>query len=643
MRVSATRENAKIMAVFHSAWLLCVVLLSCGGKQSATHSGTRKGGLTAPNVSAELSDWGVSSVEDVGFVTVALLKHASRDVELTLYQIRKLAPIKERASTRVWRSEAPMMSSGAFLLSRFDRGNYNRLGGTFGSFSKLPSTGDVRLLGGTSGLRFRFRRKQAGYSGLWLHLFDDRASAEERTYLHTGSASHLSFEIRGASGGESLSLAVADREWLERGDARTIGDLSKYLGEGGVTKSWQRVLVPLSDLPSDVEHEELASLVLQVGAPSAGEIAIRNLGLLASAQAHLPVDSTASTPLSRKRRLRRAMWVWETETLLSDSALRERLLSTCQSNRISDVFLQLISAEPDSGSWDSMLGLVAELHGIGVRVEALDGSPEYAQAKHHRKALRVVTAVAASNRRQSSERSFDGLRFDIEPYLLPGFSGPSKGTILRDYLALLDKLRHATKVAGLVLGADIPFWFDGLDRYQEPTARVEGRPVSELIMDRVDNIAVMAYRTRVYGPDGVIAHAIDEIEYAEATGKQVFVGVETGALPNEHVQDFDRERRDSADRLLLWNEERGIRLAYFRASEKRALAAARAAHPKAQMLYLRSESVAPASKVTFSRNGLRSLQDATDRIGEELGFYDSTLGVAIHAFASLVQLSDRSP
>lgn len=628
-----------VVARLARAWVLCVVL-SCGGTTPSPTSVELH--VQGPTATASLADWRLTSVSDIGFVTVALLEHDSGSAELSLYDVRKEAPKRVDASARVWRSEAPLLASGAYVVSRFDRGNYNRLGGTFGSFSKLPSAGDAQLIGGSSGLRFRYRRAKDGFAGLWLHLFDDRALPEERTYLHTGAASHLTFEIRGSQGGESLTLAVADREWLEKGDARTIGDIGSYLPTGRVGLDWQLVLVPLSDIPPEVEHEELASLVLKVNSLSAGEVSIRNLGLLASSEARLPLEPAPTTSVSRKRSLRRAMWVWKTEAILADDALRERLLATCAANSISDVFLQVVGGDPEVAAWDAMLGLVADLHAAGVRVEALDGSPKYSKAEHHDSALGVAKAVVQSNRSQSKARQFDGLRFDIEPYLLPGFSGPAKHRILQEYLALLDKLHKVAKAAGLPLGADIPFWFDGFTRYHEPIARVAGRPVSELVMDRVDNVAVMAYRTRVYGPDGVIAHAIDEVEYAESTGKAVFIGLETGPLPNEHVREFVRSPRKGADRLLVWPEGRGFRLIHVRAADSKGLAAALAAQPRARGLYLRAETIAPASKITFNRKSAAQLEQATLRIVEELGPYDATVGVAIHAFGSLHTLGHRS-
>ncbi len=644
MLASAVKERARRSAKLCGAGLLAVLVLSCGGPSSTPNTSPHieNQDASSPGLKVSLTDWGLSSIDDIGFLTVALFEHDSAASELSLYDLRKVPPKASTANARVWRSEAPILTSGGFLLSRFDRGNYNRLGGTFGSFAKAPSTGDARLLGGNVGLRFRFTQAEKGFTGVWFHLFDDRASSAERTYLHTGAASHLTFEIRGLLGDEPLLLAVADREWLEKGDARAIGPVSAYLESGAVTRTWQRVLVPLSDIPPDVEHEELASLVLQVASKGTGEVAIRNMGLLASADARLPIDTIVASKTSRaKRDLRRAMWVWQTEALLGDVALRDQLLATCKSQNITDVFLQLVPATLGTNSWSAMLDLVADLHKVGVRVDALDGSPKYSQAKNHHVALEIAGVVVASNRIEPAQRRFDGMRFDIEPYLLPGFSGPAKASILGDYLSLLDKLHAVASSGELPLGADIPFWFDGVDRYNKPVAVVRGRPVSELVMDRVDNIAVMAYRTRIYGPDGVIAHAIDEIEYAEATGKAVFVGLETGPLPNEHVRDFDAKPQEAADRLLVWTEgRRQLRVVHYRAEEHKKFAAARAEHAGARVFYMRSETIAPASKITFNRDTLASLEEATLQIEEELGLYDSTAGIAIHAFGSLHKLRD---
>lgn len=57
----------------------------------------------------------------------------------------------------------------------------------------------------------------------------------------------------------------------------------------------------------------------------------------------------------------------------------------------------------------------------------------------------------------------------------------------------------------------------------------------------------MDYRDRALGGDGIVSHAMDELTYADQTGKQVLIGVET--LPNalkkvsfHHLKEADMER-----------------------------------------------------------------------------------------------------
>ena len=82
-------------------------------------------------------------------------------------------------------------------------------------------------------------------------------------------------------------------------------------------------------------------------------------------------------------------------------------------------------------------------------------------------------------------------------------------------------------------GVDIPAWFDERNEFFELVADVEGRPLSELIIDIVDNVGIMDYRTHAYGTDGTIAHAQSELRYAAGLGKKVFLGLETSELPDE--------------------------------------------------------------------------------------------------------------
>jgi hypothetical protein len=117
--------------------------------------------------------------------------------------------------------------------------------------------------------------------------------------------------------------------------------------------------------------------------------------------------------------------------------------------------------------------------------------------------------------------------------------------LLREFVELSDALMGAKRASGqtLPMGPAIPFWLDGL--VVEYKGR--SRPVSQHVQDQYDYVALMDYRDRALGGDGIVSHAMDELAYAEKTGKQVLIGVET--LPNaikkvsfEHLKEADMER-----------------------------------------------------------------------------------------------------
>lgn len=592
-----------------------------------------------PEAELSLSDWSVRDLRDLAFVSIGLLKESGATAKLVIYDVREHAPQRQPPDTIVWRSSAPMLDDGAYVLSHFDGGNYNRLGGTFSAFQRAPSQSHVDLRHG-QGLRLRWKKAEPGYAGVWMHLYDDRVRPAERTYLHTGAAAFIYFEIRGIKGGEDLTLRVADRSWDDKGDSLPIGKVALFVPGGHITRDWQVARVPLSALPRGIEHEELASIILAAETKGTGEVLIRNLALVADESTEVPRGSEQKR--GKVRPLQRALWVWRTQAIVADSAQRDALLAMCESEQISDVFLQLLP--PKKGRLRSasdlaeMLPLIAALHDKGVRVQALDGAPEFALKAHHAEVLATTRAVIESNRKSSAAERFDGIRFDNEPYLLPGFAGPQKESILRDYLEILDRVHVMTMAAKLPLGADIPFWFDGHDRFQEPIARLDGRPLSELVMDRVENIAIMAYRTSVYGPDGVIAHCLDELEYAELTGKEVLIALESVRLPDETLQEFTPGAAEG-DFLLLRSIGKGKLRATWFAEAQESLASARAAaSPGARLLRVRFEATAPSDKLSFHKRSRAAMSEAMASIADELSGHSSLRGFAMHAYDSLRKL-----
>lgn len=186
---------------------------------------------------------------------------------------------------------------------------------------------------------------------------------------------------------------------------------------------------------------------------------------------------------------------------------------------------------------------LAAAHDEGIVVEALDGAPEYAAKKYHFVPLAVVDAVIAFNGEGGPRERFDGVHFDNEPYLLAGWHLPSlREQIMNEFLELnVECQRRIRSRSGMAYGIDIPFWWQSPDPETGSAiapASLDGvrKAASFHVIDRLDSVGIMNYRTASEGADGLLAHGLTLLEYAEkARGARVFMGVETITEPPADV------------------------------------------------------------------------------------------------------------
>ncbi|THC44532.1 hypothetical protein [Massilia sp. Mn16-1_5] len=266
--------------------------------------------------------------------------------------------------------------------------------------------------------------------------------------------------------------------------------------------------------------------------------------LLASAFAAAHAEPTAP----------RAIWTWEEDSyaMLEQPAAAGRAIDFLKSKSIDTVFLyadafggrNLIKEQPQL-----YRRLIRRLHASGMKAYALLGSgylhtERYVLPKHRAEALAMLQRVLDYNKAAAPEERFDGINVDIEPHILAEWS-TRKMALLREFVELSSALMAAKQASGqaLPIGPAIPFWLDGLNvEYKGVT-----KPVSQHVQDLYDYVALMDYRDRALGGDGIVSHAMDELTYADKVGKQVLIGVET--LPNaikkvsfEHLREADMER-----------------------------------------------------------------------------------------------------
>ncbi len=552
---------------------------------------------------------------------------------IVVYGVFKQKPTVETGKIQ---KKTPTFQGDALLVADFSEGNTNRLGGYFNSFAKAPSQSDVTIepiSQGKQALAFTYKREFSGFAGFWIHLFDFKAAPANQIFFDASPFEYITFLIRGLAGNENLNLQVADRIWELKQDSLPIGNLSDYLPAGRLTEQWQRAWVPLHAFPLRIDKTELASLVFQAKG-GGGKVYVQDLIFALHRSATLPQSEISSIS---KRTMAKGMWLWETAKLLDDKPSQNRLLEFCRDQNITDLFLQLpYSAALESGEWrirwddEGLRSLLGTLNEAGIVCHALDGHPRFALTPEHKKVKAVLRKVIKFNSQSPRTSQFQAVRYDIEPYILPEFGGVQKQSILLQYLELLNDLKPVVSQAGMELGVDIPFWYDTYNRHYEPAAEIQGRPLSEWVLDLVDNVGIMDYRTRAYGADGTISQAENEIKYAAEKGKKVFVGLETVTLPDETLLDFSGSQGPTRIRL---RQIEGTRVLLEWISDG-PLEGSLKADPTSRELFQINRIQVPSSRITFQEKTYQDFEVVIEKTSCEFSRYPSFYGIAIHSYES---------
>lgn len=611
-------------------------------------------------------DWGLEDIAGLRSGRISL-RDGPDGPTLVVYRLRTSEAPEFPARVQ---SRTPTLSEGSFILADFTAGIRNRLDGFFNSFERAPSRAAATLAAapdGRVGLRLSYTREERGFCGLWVHFFDVTQPPHERVFLDARSLTTLSFWVRGAEGGERVLLKLADERWERIGDALPLGEVGDFLPAGRVETEWQQAVVPLSAFPEGIADSSLASLVLEGIAPAHGEVYVSRLAVSRSPDALPPLPDPAAPAAAEASP--RAIWIWNTRELLDDPAKRDGLVGLLAANDFDTAFLQLVSAPGDSlpaGEIDpdpQLRDLLTRLHSNGIRVYALDGFKRYALPEYHPAILATIRNVARYNAESAEAERFHGVRYDIEPYLLPGFHGPRQGKILGGYLDILARGAQLARESGLRFGADIPFWYDAPDEmtFEPVTTSFRGvkKPVSEHVIDLVDDIAIMDYRTTAYGADGIIRHAEGELRYADLLGKQAYVALETGPLPDETLIDFEGEAaalpvedRPGAGHVGLASLGDSA-LVLWRPTPDSAASAARTLELELPGLGVEPDRIlwwpatrriaVPGAKLSFAELGLAPLEQALAETTRELAGHASFAGFAIHYSESYRSLREPEP
>jgi hypothetical protein len=363
-----------------------------------------------------------------------------------------------------------------------------------------------------------------------------------------------------------------------------------------------------------------------------------------------PIGTMRNTPLSR------ATWIWNTDTLLQNPKEENKTLSTVTDGRFDEIFLQVPRDFTDDTLHDAQLRhFIEQLRAHGGSVYALTGDPHFSLRQNHPIVQKFVQRVIDFNKSSPERARFVGIHLDIEPYLLPGFGGPRRDSILIQYLTITRIAAQRIHDGGLLFGTDIPFWYDLPDEFTGIVDSIDfggiRKPVNEHVTDMADELCIMSYRTKAHGSNGLIVLSEPEIAYALKRGKSVFVGFETDLLPDEENVSFRgvpttvlaevgkteqivcvRQAGDSAVVSLM------PRSATDSLSTEGRTDSTLNAIP--YFWEVANSTPVPSTNLSFAKLGKKRLEETVRSVIGALKGYRSFAGVAIHHAASYAALPE---
>ncbi len=243
------------------------------------------------------------------------------------------------------------------------------------------------------------------------------------------------------------------------------------------------------------------------------------------------------------------LWVWQAKSVGTPEARRE-LVAFAAKHGFNRLFVQVrfesgsvAAGKPVVSDAEGWKDLVSSAKEKGIVIEALDGDPEMARGANHGKLLAKLDAIIAMDKGLPEGAKLAGVHYDIEPYTAKAWKEGDRQAVMKEFLDGFWAMKKKLDVDAphMVLGADIPFWYDNKTKEDDSCVVEYGgktKNFQEHIQDVTDYIGVMSYRRKATGGNSVTAVVENEVAYAQKIGKTVCAALETGQVKETPTVSF---------------------------------------------------------------------------------------------------------
>jgi hypothetical protein len=214
------------------------------------------------------------------------------------------------------------------------------------------------------------------------------------------------------------------------------------------------------------------------------------------------------------------MWVWESSTA-TDTAARTALLDFAEAHQVNRLYLQgqsLLSTKANRTALASFLD-AASARGIGT--ELMFGNHQWALKANHADAVALAQSAVSFAASTTGAKPV-GVHFDVEPNTLDEWDTDMNGTAVQ-YLDMLDKLKAAVAGSGLIFAVDFNFSYG----HRDVTRNGATKTLSHWIAKVVDRAAVMSYRDKALGSNGIVDISAESVADFTTESTPLVIGVNT--------------------------------------------------------------------------------------------------------------------
>lgn len=254
------------------------------------------------------------------------------------------------------------------------------------------------------------------------------------------------------------------------------------------------------------------------------------------------------------RTLNRSTWIWKTSEVICHDFETRQFIAFAQHNHVNRVYVHI---NPDLAH-HHLSNFIGKCAGT-IAVEALMGDPAWIKDPQSHQSLRLRLDWVEEYQRQHAhdiQLLLQGVHFDIEPWQLEEWRGPSHSDLIRQWISCIRGLRdwaHAQQPS-LPVAADLPFWLHTL-------SCPDSKESLDLVMMRaLDGAVFMTYRNNPQVLADIASDALLAGWSCRKKIEDIYLAVET--LPSEegtHISYHGMQKHRLQSDLACLESGRGLK------------------------------------------------------------------------------------